>query len=459
MESYVDKLKPSVNELVRHGYDAKRIFHRLVSTYSEEPGFEMSSFKKIVEAIAKEHPHYETYRLLERSYLVLDMKTSELKIIDNINKAHIPISRETLNTVVHKKYDMSNKIVPCEFIYEPNTNKVLIKTNTGVQKYNTYIPPKWYEDYYYSEGTININKNSTLPDMYYKFLNHLTNGHEASREYILDWLANGIRSRNFCVLTTIGAPGIGKGVLAEIMRVIFGQTNFYAGSDRMFKGQFNSQIANRKLVYCDEVSIKDKEQEDKLKMVINDFIEVEKKGVDAGELRNHANFYLSSNNMDSIKISADDRRFSIVELTSDKLINAMSISEIEALTSEENVEELCKYLYYREYDRTLMMRPFVSARTHRIREYALNAWQEYFLFTFCPKNAGRMLDLRHISAAISEELESAKRVGRPAMEQLQEYYPGFFKLRCIKSDDGARKWSIQISEEDKLKVLLNKGSV
>jgi hypothetical protein len=51
--------------------------------------------------------------------------------------------------------------------------------------------------------------------------------------------------------------------------------------------------------------------------------------------------------MDAVKLSADDRRFSIVCLTEKKLIEVMRSDEIKALTMPENIDKLARYLYYR----------------------------------------------------------------------------------------------------------------
>ena len=159
------------------------------------------------------------------------------------------------------------------------------------------------------------------------------------------------------------------------MEKVFGFDNYHEGKDQVFKKNFNSQLGFKKLFYCDEVTIKNKEQEDAIKVVVNDNIEIERKFKDVERIRNHVNLYISSNNLDAIRITADDRRFSIVNLTDKKLIEIMSDEEIKALFDDDNVDKLCQYLYYRDIDVDGMRKVFLTERTEQVREAVLSEWQ------------------------------------------------------------------------------------
>ena len=64
-------------------------------------------------------------------------------------------------------------------------NRVIFKDG-GIWNYNTYEPPKWYSDHFYSEGKIQIPVVKNIPSVYEKFLKFLHIVH------------------CFCVLVTIG---------------------------------------------------------------------------------------------------------------------------------------------------------------------------------------------------------------------------------------------------------------
>src|SRR6185437_15064174 len=113
------------------------------------------------------------------------------------------------------------------------------------------------------------------------------------------------------LLCTIGAQGIGKGVFGSILEALHGEANAVKVRDQVFKGQFNAPLANKTLVYVDEIALTTKEAHDRIKDVVNQKVEIESKGKDPVQLKNYASFYLSSNSFDAIKLEAGDRRYSI----------------------------------------------------------------------------------------------------------------------------------------------------
>jgi hypothetical protein len=219
----------------------------------------------------------------------------------------------------------------------------------------------------------------------------------------------------------------------------------------MFKGKFNSQIMNKRLVYCDEISIRNKEDEDKLKLVVNDFIEVERKGIDAEEISNYANFYISSNNLDAIKLSGDDRRFSIINLTDIKLIEIFNDKEIKELLEQKNIDKLAQVLYYRKVDKEGMKKVFISERTRLVRESALKEWEDWFLTEYCVDNAGRSIKQKTVSDDVEDQFGSKFRPSRTSFDKLRNLLPPDQRIFEIKkkSIDGKQVWCITFKENDK----------
>ena len=283
-----------------------------------------------------------------------------------------------------------------------------------------------------------------MPTLYDKFLKHFVNEDKESYDYIVKWTANALQDRNYCILTTIGTQGIGKGVLGSIFKMLFGKKNFHAGADRMFKGTFNYQIANKRMVYCDEILIKSKEEEDKLKLVVNDSIEIERKGYDAEEITNYANFYISSNNLDAIKITADDRRFSIVDLTDKKLMKVMNKKEIESLLYPENIKKLAHYLWHYDVNSDEMLQVFKSRRTEMVRANSLKEWEEWFVFNYCSEHAGKTKKWMDVKSDIQDEFPF--NVGRTRLQNLMHIYPECFKLKCTTDGDKQSVWVIEFKK-------------
>jgi len=442
MSERIEGVKKHINKLIKFGLGEKQILGMM----ERDEAFKKhkDNMKYIVMDVIEECPNYGLIQKIVRSDLVTDQQGEEnqIKILDYINRNIGKIHKDRLLKLFDPKYDVHSKIYVAEYDYRPYDSGLLIKNIDGTHSFNTYKPPFWQEDHFYSKGENEVTAKA-LPVMYDKFFKHLVNNDKPSYEYLIKWLSHGLSGRNYCILTTIGAPGVGKGVLGEVMRRLFGTDNFYAGSDRVFKGTFNSQIADRRLVYCDEIYIKNKEEEDKLKLVVNDFIEIEKKGIDAREIHNYASFYISSNNMDSISLTADDRRFSILELTDIKLTKILNDSQIKDLFLDENIEQLAGFLWNYETKAEEMSQVFISERTEEVRASSLKEWEEYFVFKFCKDNPGKQMEIFEAGEIIKEYFGYNTRVGRERFKSLSKKYPKSFKVSRV-NIKGTQTWIIKI---------------
>ncbi len=440
--------KISINECqrlcikyIKFGHDETQL--RILLSHRSD--FDERTINNIVADAIRSYPNYGLIQKIVRSKLVCDVNGEDQKVIilDSEYRKISSIHRQRLGELFDAKYDFKSRIYTAEYEYKPFDAGLLLENEDGTYTYNTYVPPKWLEDWFYSNGEIGPKKIDKIPKMYHEFLMHLVGDNKRSYDYIIKWLANGLRRKNYCILATIGKQGIGKGVLGEIMRLLFGRENYYAGSDRMFKGTFNAQISNKRLVYCDEIFIKEKEDEDKLKLVVNDNIEIEKKGIDAKEIKNYANFYVSSNNMDSINLTADDRRFSIVDLTDLKLIDKMTPEHIKMLLDMENIEKLACYLWHVEVDVQEMSKVFITDRTEQVRAMGLKEWEEWFLSEYCGKHKGETIKIHDAGESVKENFGYSTRVGRGRFMELQNKYPGVFNV-VLRIEDDIKKWFLEI---------------
>ncbi len=429
-------LTREINIRVRFGKNITQIKRELVDqNVLDMPEHALATAEEMIDDVIEHHCDYNAIQKIMRSKLVIDKDSTEVRIVDFRQRNYATITRENLREILHSKLDLSHKKYHCNFVYDPYSKNILTKNSNGFYKYNTYQPPAWYRDHFYSSGDIKVEKNEVVPAIYEEFLTHLTGGDKDSYEYILDWLAHGVRLRNFCILVTIGNQGVGKGLLGGMMRLLFGIDNYYEGTDRMIKSNFNSQMYNKKLVYIDEIFIKNKHDEDRIKTVVNDFIEVEKKGVDAQQIRNFASFYVSSNNLDSLKISADDRRFSIVNLTDEKLKKTWTVEKIRQLLKPSNIDELGKYLYYREVDEHTMLQNFLSKRTMEVRESAMSDWQDWLIGEYSVDKAGQEVPTTEVSDAISDKFGTRMRPGRKGLQQLMALCPEKLEVKKVTRKD------------------------
>lgn len=445
----VAQLESKINFYITNGKSANRI-KKILANVVEGDIITDSMISEIVDRVCGEHPNYDTIQKIMRSRLAMDkdLENSPVYVLDPVD-----MNLETINFVrmgrMFNKVDFSSKIRICKLDYRPDMHKVIFKEGKNIWTFNSYKPPTWYSDFFYSEGKTPIPVVKEVPKLYHEFLHHLVDGDMESYNYILDWMSNAIKSRNFCILCTIGAKGIGKGVLDGIMKKIVGSDNHSLTGNRILTSNFNSQLLNKKIVYCDEVFISNVKEEDRLKALINNYIEIEQKGVDAKEIRNYANIHLSSNNLDCIKLSGDNRRFSIVNLTEVPLLNIFSKDKINSLTDNpENILEFARYLYHREVDEDKMLKVFKSARTEEIRLASLTNWEEFILHKFCIKNKGKTFLINDIKEIIKEEFGfSFRPPGRRKLKDLEGRFPECFKVYPSRDEEGVMNHYIKFYKE------------
>lgn len=441
----IKKIQETVDFYIKQGHDIntiKLIFQR----ENTEDDIDDDTLFEVIDERVLVHPSYSLIQKIERSKLIVDKNTSDdlYYIMDPLNKSLDTINNQRLRSLYNKP-DFTAKTYVCDFEYAPYKMFSLYCDDGGIWKYNLYQPPEWQEKHFVTNGKEEIEKISECPTEYRKFFRHLVNNDDDSYFYLIDWLANALQRRNYCILTTIGNQGIGKGVLGDIMRELFGSSNFVKTECRVLTKDFNRQVKNKRLVYIDELKIKTVSEENKLKTLVNDYIEIEAKGIDAKEEKNYASIYVSSNDLDSIRLRGDDRRFSIVELTSKKLTEILSTDHIQDLFKLENIEKLAKYLFHKEVDKDKMMKVFISKRTEDVRASSLKQWEEYFLDNILPEYVGGVLTVREVSDKIENVYGSRCRPSNAALKKLQELYPSKFQIKR-KQKDKQRIWCVEFLE-------------
>lgn len=445
LSSIVSTIKDRTKTLIRMGVPQADIISKMRSAFGDQ--LDSNDIQSIVFEQVNNFPNYDFIQQIMRSKIVQEINSKTDYLIDpRTRKAEI-VTKERIKDVLHPKLDISDKYIVCRFKYDPFRPQQIYKDPNGNWFYNLYQPPVWQEEYFYSDGSVPIEPETELPEIYDRFFTHLVAGDAASYQYTLDWMANALQKRNFCILTTIGVPGAGKGTLGEIMKNVVGESNFIETGNRILAERFNSQIKHRRIVSCDEFSVKDQKEEERLKVLVNNFLEIEAKGKDAEVINNHASFYFSSNNMDSLRLPSDDRRFSIVNLTDQRLTTVFDVKEIKALTDKDNIEKLARYLYYRPIDDDKMLQVFKSDRTEEVRAATLFAWHDWFLDEFAPQNAGKRLKVQEVSDLVEMQFGSKVKPGRGALQKLEKMYPSKFKIRKPLVD-GRQVWCVEFPQVD-----------
>ena len=442
----MERIKSYILNWVRDGFAPLEI-ERMIK--AKHPELNQADVDNLMTDSFNLSPSYFLRQKVEQCQIIQDISGDDMcYLLDPNTKDVVRVKESKLTRLCEDKHEKSrllSQIYPAQFTYNPMEATRLYRQGLD-WFYNTYQPPTWYENVFYSKGNIEVSKREELPLLYKQFFLHLVKDHEDSYLYVLSWLSNAMKYRNYCVLTAIGNQGIGKGVLGEIMRLLIGEKNFHTSDTRLITKDFNKQFKNKRIVFCDEIQILKIEHVNKFKALINDMIEIEGKGENAVEVKNYASIYIASNNFDSIRLTDDDRRFSIIELTDQKLIHYMSTEQISSLIEPKNIKELAEYLWHLVIDQDIMKTPFKSSRTEEVRLAGLKDWEEWLFDDYAVDNAGETVELKKVSESVESEFGSKFKPSRRALKKLQEVYPKKFTLVYKTMETGKRAWYVKFPE-------------
>jgi len=111
------------------------------------------------------------------------------------------------------------------------------------------------------------------------------------------------------VLVFIGEEGIGKSMFFKYYAKVFGKNAVYLAEPKSFLAKFTGdQLDDRVLVCCDEADFNDRELGPKLKnMVTAEERKMEKKGINAKQIRNYLNGIFTTNKRDCLPVSNTNR--------------------------------------------------------------------------------------------------------------------------------------------------------
>jgi hypothetical protein len=184
-------------------------------------------------------------------------------------------------------------------------------------------------------------------------------------EYVLNWFAHIVkkpeRKTEVCILL-YGSQGCGKSTIGEyILRKIIGLDKMIITSkaDKMFGRFVNTQ--GKLLAVLNEASGKDTFN---ICDILKDAItctttEQEKKGIDVITITDYTNYIFTTNNINSVKVPEDDRRFMPIEINESLKNNVSYFKELYA--------DLDNALIMRKFYYELMKRPLDNFNPSRDR--------------------------------------------------------------------------------------------
>lgn len=300
----------------------------------------------------------------------------------------------SLKTYIGEKLYGTLPKYACQSIYDPENPNQITWVNSGQHDtaiVNKYKHPSWREKFFAKKSSplvkkdITLKLKSELPESAREFFHHLFPEKE-SREYVFNYLYHALTERNGCqnILVIHGPTGTGKTTFAdEMMRALFGDSNWGAAPKNLFRSAFNKVLLNKRIIYLDEGKVT-YDTYATVKLYANTHMNIERKGVDADNTSElFFSLIVSTNKIGDYYVHYDDRRSSIVETTDIKLIDIWSKAKIEGfiedLRDEDFIGAIGDWILSRSWDDEIEAEPLAQFRGEKFYKFVmrhLSSWEK-----------------------------------------------------------------------------------
>lgn len=239
-----------------------------------------------------------------------------------------------------QEYDLSvsRRVIPRYRPRSPAGVETLVNKRTKEEEkiYNEYVPAEWVR--WKKDNPKQWNKlPANPPTILMKALKHLIPIPE-ERQYLYAWIYASITARAYVYLVLCGAPGTGKNRLILILNGLHGGGNYTPGKKSTITERFNSQMSGNTLISFDEIKY-DPEMINVMKEIQNDYLSIERKGVDTTKSTAiHSSMIITNNKPKDNHITFEDRKFAPLVVGSGYLGQSMSEQEIDLLSEKVDPE-------------------------------------------------------------------------------------------------------------------------
>jgi len=275
---------------------------------------------------------YPVQDILDKERVSLSMYHLESHTLSDVSYQHwkMAVDKKTHD-------DRLSRVIPGVFVYDPYDPNQITKSQVSgyeVNKFNLYRKPQWTE----IKPTRNKDGTVVLPKIAKKFFTHLFPQAEA-REFVYTWMFHMLTKRARTYLYLPAPQNTGKTTFAYLCGALVGRDNFELGKSDFAETKFNAFVSRKRLIILDEYNCWSHDEKDTLKRIINDRIQVEAKGVDQKTVDNYCSFIICNNNAEGIALDPVDRRFSVPEMTTEKIFNSLTEDELAFINTELENEE------------------------------------------------------------------------------------------------------------------------
>ena len=184
------------------------------------------------------------------------------------------------------------------------------------------------------------------------FIDHLKHvvcaGDDVSFAYLIQWLAHLFQrpdQKPNVAIVLKSVEGTGKGTMVEPLLKILGSHANKTNGAYALAGRFNGIVANRLLIFADEVDLTDKHVADRLKSIITETtVNMERKGLEMEPLPNYSRLIFASNHSRVINAGPRERRYLILEPDDTKAQDSDYFKKLWAWVNDEGAAKLLYYL-------------------------------------------------------------------------------------------------------------------
>ena len=203
-----------------------------------------------------------------------------------------------------------------------------------------------------------IDKYTEMPnerDIILKHIMILCGNDKIIYDYFIKWIANMIQYpyMKSTMITFYAKQGSGKGCLLELLKRMIGSDKYFstAHPERDVYGSFNSSMSAKSLINLDEMEKKQAIDADgKIKNLITEStITINKKMMPQYIERSFHHFIITTNNLETIKITSDDRRNVLIESSNELIGNKEYFTKMWNLLEDDNVIKTM-YEYFKSID-------------------------------------------------------------------------------------------------------------
>lgn len=200
-------------------------------------------------------------------------------------------------------------------------------------------------------------------------------------EYVMQYFAHIIQKpqdKPSVAIVLKSVEGTGKGTMMRPLLQIVGSHGIQINGDRHITGQFNSAVANKLIVFADEVDLTSSRSAESVKAFISErTVLLEKKGLEAVPIPNYSRLIVASNRSQVISAGLRERRYLVLEPSSHKAQDKAYFESLHAWISNNGAEKLLHYLLQKNIEN---FDPFQAPITQGLIEQKLQSLPPHYQF-------------------------------------------------------------------------------